>query len=264
MSRISSSTDTTLTMQSMAAPDPVYQKSVFTSHQLHPVNMKVNEIKPMEPDWVTGLLIFCFMILAWSQVFYYKRIRQIFMAPFSKRFLSQLTREGNLFKERISLALGTVYFLGFSLLLFEFNEQILKLTIPVFRGIALYGIITLAIVAVTAVKVSLIQLLGIVFKTRETTYNYLLNLLIFALLSGPLILAFLVFILYLKFPVLLHICLILFIVFYLFRFVRSFFIGITLTKFSYLFLFVYLCSLEILPLLVIIKLLLNQAQATGG
>jgi hypothetical protein len=32
----------------------------------------------------------------------------------------------------------------------------------------------------------------------------------------------------------------------------------TLTKFSYLFLFVYLCSLEILPLLVLIKILLNQ------
>jgi hypothetical protein len=34
----------------------------------------------------------------------------------------------------------------------------------------------------------------------------------------------------------------------------------TLTKFSYLLLFVYLCSLEILPLLVLIKLMLNLAK----
>ena len=133
-----------------------------------------------------------------------------------------------------------------------------------FHGIVLYWVITLFNIAVLAVKVALVQLLGMVFKTRETTYNYLLNLLIFALLSAPVMLVVLVFILYLKTPVLLYICMIIFMLLLIFRFVRGFFIGITLTKFSYLFLFVYLCSLEILPLLVIVKILLNQAHAAGG
>ena len=264
MSKISASTDTTLTMQSLAVPETVFSKSIFSAHLLHPKNQTTREIQRLQPDWVVGVLMLCFILFAWTQVFYYKRIRQIFRAPFSKRFANQLMRDGNLFKERISVSLGIVYVFTFSLLLFEVNEQILKIPFPMFPGILLFWVITLANMAVLTVKVSLVQLLGIVFKTKETTYDYMLNMLVFALLSGPVMMVVLVFILYLKFPVLLHMCLILFILMFIFRFVRGFFIGIRLTKFSYLFLFVYLCSLEILPLLVIIKLLLNQAQSAGG
>jgi hypothetical protein len=264
MSRINASTDTTLTMQSLAAPDTVFSRSIFTSHQLHPGNFTVKTVVRMQPDWVLGILVVCFILVAWTQVFYPKRIRQIFRAPFSKRFINQLTRDGNLFRERISVSLGIVYFLTFSLFLYEFNEQILGITFPCFHGIALYWMITLLSLAVLTVKVVVVQLLGKVFKTKETTGNYLLNMLIFALISAPLMLVVLVFILYLRMPVLLYLYMAIFILLFLFRFVRGFFIGIALTKFSYLFLFVYLCSLEILPLLVIAKLLLNQAQSAGG
>ena len=263
MSSIHVSTDTTFTLQSLTAPDIVLSNSIFTSHQLHPGSFRVNEVRRLQPDWVLGILVFCFIILAWTQVFYHQRLRQIFRAPFSKRFINQLNRDGNLFKERVSVALGTVYILTFSLLLYEYNEHILKITFPMYHGIALYGVIALCYIAALAVKVAFVQFLGIVFNTRETTYSYLLNMFIFALLSGMVILFILAFILYLKSPVLLNLCLIIFTLLFVFRFVRGFFIGIAMTKFSYLFLFVYLCSLEILPLLVLIKILLIQAQSAG-
>ena len=264
MNGIHNATDTTFTMQSMAAPDVVYARSPFAGHLLQPGDVKTSMTEHIQPDWIMGILLLCFILLAWTQVFYHKRIRQVFRAPFSKRFINQLTRDGNLFKERISVTLGIIYLLTFSLLLFEFNEQILKIDFGIIHGVALFGMITLANLVILTVKVTLVQLIGGVFRTRETTYNYLLNLLIFALLTGPLMLGILVLILYLKLPVLLYICLIVFILVFIFRFVRGFFIGIALTKFSYLFLFVYLCSLEILPLLVIIKILLNLAQPAGG
>ncbi len=263
MSSIHAATDTTFSMQSMVVPDTVFSKSIFASYQLHPGNFRINNVQRVQPDWVLGILVFCFIVFAWAQVYYHKRIRQIIRAPFSKRFINQLTRDGNLFKERVSVALGIVYFLAFSLLLYEFNDQILGITFPLFHGISLYWVIAIFNVAIMAIKVMLVQMLGIVFKTKETTYNYLLNMLIFALLSGMAILSVLVFVLYLKSTVLLYLCLIIFTLLFLFRFVRGFFIGIAMTKFSYLFLFVYLCSLEILPLLVLIKILLNQAQSMG-
>ncbi len=263
MNGIHYDTDTTFTMQSMAAPDMVYVRSPFAGHLLHPEDFKTDMIQRLQPDWIMGILIFCLILLAWTQVFYHKRIRQVFRAPFSKRFINQLTRDGNLFKERISVTLGIVYLLCFSLLLYEFNEQILKIDFRIIHGVALFGVIILANLGILTVKVALVQLIGGVFKTRETTYNYLLNLLIFALLTGPLMLGILVLILYLKLPVFLYICLVIFILVFIFRFIRGFFIGLALSKFSYLFLFVYLCSLEILPLLVIIKILLNLAQPAG-
>ena len=259
MTGIHYSVDTTLTLQSLSHPDVVYSPSLFTTHQLRPGTFSASQQRPMQPDWISGILIFCFMLFAWTQVFYYNRIRQVLKAPFSKRFINQLTRDGNLFKERTSVSMGTIYLLTFSLLLYEFNAEFLKITLSMVSGVTLYLAIVVFNLALLFVKVSVVQLLGIVFKTKETTYNYLLNLLIFALLSGPVMLAALVLIIYLKWPLLLHICVIAFIFMFLFRFLRSFLIGITLSKFSYLFLFVYLCSLEILPLLVIMKILLNQA-----
>jgi len=107
----------------------------------------------------------------------------------------------------------------------------------------------------------LVSILGIVFKTKETTYNYLLNLMIFAIITGPVILFFLVFIVYLKTPAILYLCLAIIILLFIFRFIRGFLIGMALTRFSYLLLFVYLCSLEILPLLVLLKFILNHAEA---
>ncbi|MCX6306153.1 MAG: DUF4271 domain-containing protein [Bacteroidetes bacterium] len=263
MSRISSSPDTTLTMQSIAFPKQVFVKTIFQSHQLQPSDFQVNQVRNNQPDWVLAILVVCVILLAWVQVFYHKRLQQIFRAPFSRRFINQLTRDGNLFMERIAVALGIVYILAFSLFLYEFNEQVLKLSFHGITGIPLYWLITLLNIGVLAAKLALVQFLGIIFKTKETTHNYLLNLLIFALLSGPLLLATLIFIVYLKSVLLLYICLAVFSLMLVLRFIRGFFIGMALTKFSYLFLFVYLCSLEILPLLVLIKILLNHTQTTG-
>jgi hypothetical protein len=264
MNRIRTSVDTTFTMQSMAVPQMVFSESIFTASQLKHGKFQLKEARPYQPDWILAILIFCIILITWARVFYYKRLQQIFRAPFSKRFINQLAREGNLFKERVSVALGIVFVLTDSLLLYEFNQQITGFTFHGLREVWLFWSIVLIVIAFQAVKVATIRLLGIIFKTRETTNSYLLNMLIFALLSGPLLLVGLILILYLKSVFLLHLCVIIIILLLIFRFVRAFLIGISLTKFSYLFLFVYLCSLEILPLLVIIKLLVNHTNSAGG
>jgi hypothetical protein len=89
-------------------------------------------------------------------------------------------------------------------------------------------------------------------------------MLLFALITGPVLLVAMVFVVYLNSITLIQISLVVFLAILLFRFIRGFFIGMALRKFSYLFLFVYLCSLEILPLLVLIKILLNHAQSAGA
>jgi hypothetical protein len=246
------------------AIQPVYGKSMFSSHQLQPSGIQHNQPHKTQPGWIPALLLLSFILLAWGQVFYHKRIQQIFRAPFSKRFINQLTRDGNLFSERISIAMGIVYIITWSLLVYESNEMIFGVSFKGIEGIRLYGIITAIIIGMLIVKVLLVRFLGIIFKTRETTASYLLNLLIFSLLSGPVLLMALVFIIYLKSVMILMIFLFVFAGLMVFRFLRGFFIGMALRKFSYLFLFVYLCSLEILPLVVLIKILLNVTHAAGA
>jgi hypothetical protein len=264
MSRIDRSTDTTFSLQSLAVPPKVFRESVFTASKLHPGKFQVREARPQHPDWILAIILSCIILITWVRVFYNKRLQQIFRAPFSKRFINQLIRDGNLFRERVSVALGLVFIMAVSLFIFELNQLILQFNFAPFSNALLFWLIALMVTAFQTVKVALIQLLGVIFKTRETTYNYLLNMLVFALFSGPFLLAGLILVLFLKSVFILYLCLIITALLLIFRFIRGFFIGISLSKFSYLFLFVYLCSLEILPLLVILKLLFNHAHSADG
>ena len=263
MSRILSSNDTTPALESTVFPSPLYRESIFTGHELTPSGFPSARPREAVAVWIPAVLIACFILLAWVRVFDYQRFRQVLLAPFSKRFMHQLTREGNLFRERISIALGIVYLLTYALFLFEFNEQILGFSFPEAAGGWLFIVIILVFTVFTAVKVAVVRLLGIIFRTRETTDDYLLNTLILALVSGPFLLASLVLIVYIKSAIPVMICAAVFSLLILFRFIRGFFIGLELRKFSYLFLFVYLCTLEFLPLLALVKILIDQSQSKG-
>ncbi len=262
MKHLHCSPDTTWPAQSTPVSSPVYTRSVFVAHKLVPSDFGTLRLRDVRPDWMPGILITCFILIAWAQVFYFKRIRQIFQAPFSRRFMNQLTRDGNLFTERVSLAFGLVYVLIFSLFIFLCNQYILHLAVPGVEGFTLYAIICLLFTCYVGAKAAVVNLLGAIFRTRETTADYQLNLLVFALIIGPVMLPGLVLAIYLNSPLMTAISAILAGVLLAFRFLRGFFIGLELRKFSYLFLFVYLCSLEILPLAVLAKLLLSLT-ATG-
>ncbi len=263
MNRLHSIPDTTFPQQSLVLPLKIYGKSMFTGHLLKPVHHENNPIGKFQPDWITGFLISFFILIAWSQVFFGKRLKQVLMAPLSKRFLNQLIRDGNLFKERISVALGIVYVLSFSLLIFQINEILLKWAIAGYKGFFLFLIITGLFTGFWAIKIFTVRFIGFVFRTKNTTREYLLNMLIFCLVTGLIILPFLVIIVYMKSVFMLYCTVGIISLLFIFRFVRGFFIGIRLTKFSYLFLIVYLCALEILPLLVLVKLLLNYMHPSA-
>jgi hypothetical protein len=264
MSRLHLSHDTTANLQSTVMPQPVFSKSVFSHHLLRPADIQSSRLREMQPDWILAILLACFILIAWVRFFHNKRFQQVIRAPFSRRFINQLIRDGNLFREQITIALGIVYVLTFSLFLYASNELVFHFTFPGIGGLLLYLLIAAMTLGLLSAKVALVQLLGAIFKTRETTTNYLLNLFIFALLTGPVLLAALVFAVYLNSSAVLFAAVALFIILMIFRFMRGFFIGMALTKFSYLFLFVYLCSLEILPLLVLLKILLIITNTAGA
>lgn len=256
MSKIHQSHDTTFYLQSLGLPQIEYAPSLFATHRLGPGTYQNEKLQKYPPDWMLGIILFGFVLLAWTQLFYNKRVKQIILSPFSKRFHSQLVREGNLFKERVSLSLLTVYLVSGGLLLFRIDVVAPGTIFSEFEGITRYLIFLALITGYWTVKIFLVWFLGFVFKTRETTNQYLLNILVFCLITGPVFLVFLVFILYTGSIILIKACLVVAALFFFFRIIRGFMIGSRLRKFSYLFLFVYLCSLEILPLFFLIKIVL--------
>ena len=251
-------TDSTADFQRLLSPAVPHVQSFFTSHQLKAQGIQPVSFKKYQPDWILGFLLLCFMLLAWVQVFYRRRFRQILMAPYSKRFLNQLVRDGDLFSERISLVSGFIYFVTTSLFLYQLNELVLVTDAEkVIRGFPLFALISIFLLGFWILKIGLIRFLSFIFRTRQTSREYILNILIFNILTGIFLLPLLVFAVYLKCVVFLWICIVIFALFFIFRLIRGFLIGISITKFSYVFLFVYLCTLDMLPLVVLMKLVLK-------
>jgi len=193
------------------------------------------------------------ILVAWLHFFHHKRLRQIFYAPLSQRFLNILTKEGSIFRERSSLVLSIVYVFTFSLLLSLLLKELIPERLAGYRDYEIFIICVAGLFLFWLLKTSAIRFVGSVFHTMPATLDYLQNILAFSFITGLILLPFMILTIFLSSNILLYISLIIIGLLYFFRVMRGFFIGISLKKFSYLFLFVYLCSLEILPLLVILK-----------
>lgn len=247
--------DTTLEGESFLYSGRPEVRSIFTGHLLKANRIQHHTVNLYQPDWILALLIVCFFLQAWVQFVYRKRFRQLVLAPFSKRFQNQLMRDGNLANERLSLALGIIYFISVALMIYEVNVLLLDGHIPpLLNEFSFYLMIMLSLFLFWIIKVTGIRLLGIVFKTENTTKMYLLNVLVINIITGMVLLPLLVLVIYMKSVFLLNVAVIMIILSFLFLFARGFLIGLSLTKFSYLFLFVYLCTLEILPLIIFFKI----------
>ncbi len=212
-------------------------------------------LEPFQPAWIFWIYLGMFIILACVQLLFFPRFQQLIRANFSLRSLNQLIREGNLFNERISLALSVIYVMSIAMVIFQVLKLLFHQSSFIIPDFQLYMLLCLAVVGFWALKLLIMNFLSIIFMTERTNTEYKLNILTTISFLGFLLLPILVFTVYLKSSWLIYTCLAIIVLASLFRLVKGFIIGISLTKFSYFFLFVYLCTLEILPLLVAAKLI---------
>jgi hypothetical protein len=257
MNRIHSSADTTWNMESMTASHHVSTSSLFTQHQLHKSEDGIR-LRPFSVEgWIPVILALCFVLIALTRLLFPQRLKQVMLAPFTRRHMHILIRSGNPFKDRITLFLGLIYFLCLPMILLKISRFMNPKMLIINEPIHLYIIIIAFLALYWLVKIALVQILEVVFITRETTREYLTNMLVFNLFIGIFLLPLLFLDTYLNGSIFLWSSIAFITISYLFMFVRGFFIGLSLKRFSYLYLFIYLCTLEIMPLIILLKLLMK-------
>jgi hypothetical protein len=237
-----------------------HQKTPEAHHSLlktavTPEGMIANSrVSQDHPHWVAGILLICFVLLAWGRLFSRRRLDMIFRAVFAKNYANQLIREGNLFNERIGLVLFLIYLMVLSLFVYLAIPLITKATLPLSGGI-LYLLIIGFFIGLWFLKVIIVKTLSRLFNTSEHSRELLANMYLFNLFAGIILLPLVSCMAFAHLEIFFYISLILIGLIYTFRIFREAIIGFMVIKFSVFHLLLYLCTLEILPLIVLAKIL---------
>ncbi len=234
---------------SVLLPSRFLQTEVFSKE---PAGIPLaQEIQPL---WIPLVLFACLILLAWTRLFFRRRLTMVFSAVAAKNYANQLIRDGNLFNERIGLVLFPVYVAVLSLFIF--------LSLPLLDSSHEYGsrstdylFIAGGVLGLWFFKVIVVRLLSALFNTREHSRELLINMYLFNIFAGMILLPLVCCMAYADTRIFFFAGLVILILVYMMRLVRMWMIGFGLGKFSGFHLFFYLCTLEILPMIVLAKIL---------
>lgn len=228
--------------------------SVFKPHNLAPKHSGSLAINQQGTDWITIVLLACLFIFAWIQTSYPKRLNQIFRAVAQPHHVNQLERDGNIFKERIALGLGLNYYLISSIFVFQILSAF-GIVPAGLNNLALTGIIFAGLFVYQFLKSLVVHASGIIFNTSESARQYQLIILIFNYIIGIVLFPVVLIAFYWNNSAYLIAGLIIISLLMMYRIVRGFLTGHGNKSFNLFYLFLYLCTLEILPLLLIYKVI---------
>lgn len=232
-------------------------------HTLSTKNKEVNFVKrPVSNiDWITGLFILVFVLLAFVRSNFNRRFKNLLNSFFSRRLENQFLKEGNIFKERLVFPLMTIFLLVISLFAYQ-SLEFFNIEIERYTELHSFLFIFASIAVIILGRAILRFFLGTVFRTLHKTYEQMVNIFIYDVFNSILLIPLLLTAAYNPMKNVFVAGFVLIAIIYLLRIIRLTIIGAKNTKFSGYYLFLYLCTAEIIPVLVIGKLAYSSIIAS--
>ena len=208
-------------------------------------------------EWVIYLLLF--FLSGMAVVWYYVPERLIPIFTFMEKSESLQTRERNVASP--GLLIRFFFFLNYlfamGIFIFLFIEQMIPATIVNSNQTSVLIYVGLSILVLFLFRNVFIIVIGFMFKTGSLAGKQMYFYLNIDNALGVLLIPILIFILFIQNDIFIYFGLILIIIAHVFRWLQTFLMGKSYSGYSVLHLFMYLCTLEIIPLLVLVKLLQN-------
>ncbi|MFL5754072.1 MAG: DUF4271 domain-containing protein [Bacteroidia bacterium] len=239
-------------------PSNTYEH-IFSGHLLHPIHSAAESNKAEKSYWPVFVLLFSFILLVYLRVNSSRRFFQIIRAFFSLSYTRQLVREEYRLNKGTSIALIVLFIITASIFLYKLNSYygFVEFSIP---GFPSFLVICLSILFVYSLKILINRLLSFLVDETERLDEYIFNVFMMNKATGFFLFPVVIALQYIKVdPHYLFVCgLVIAGFFYAIRLFRGFVIGYAGRGISIFHLFLYLCTLEILPLVVLIKLLVSK------
>jgi hypothetical protein len=218
---------------------------------------KIKEVARPEtfstPIWVHLSILFWVLAVVFTKKSYFLRLQHILRNAFDLKHIKQIQREGSLLFQGFPLLLMFLNIFNLSFFAFTLLNDYVPGTISptYFKGFLLvYGLIFLFQLG----KILTIWFSGLLFKTSAVSSRYILDHYVFYITEGILLFPLLILYQYSGINLFLFSALVLLTALWLYRLLRSVIIGLGCTNFSPSYLFLYLCTLEVFPFLLLYKI----------
>lgn len=227
-----------------------------------PGNMIPVERNNYTYDWLLGIFLFLVVLFVWIRLFYSKFFNALANALVSFQLSVKLFQERNVLLQRVSIVLDFIYVIVTSIFIFELIE-FTGVAGTGMKGINLFLLLVNIIMLYAILRVMILRMTGSLFLVRPLFSEYIHNT--FVINKGLGILLFPVVIMahYLPddlIPVMLVLGIVFFSIAFLYKSFRAYQIIIRRDILIF-YLILYLCTLEILPLLLGYKFVTTLIQS---
>lgn len=216
------------------------------------------KLAPVAPGgiWIHVILFLSFTMLVFLRVFDFRRLVALVQGFARASSVSVMYREESALSSRVSVFLILNFLLMASLFIWQASGVIFVSYMPPTSILW----IALGLVGVYLVKIIAVRMLGFIFEMREAAQEYVYNIVLFNKALGLILFPVALCLAYARQiqPEWLVIAgLVCWGIVLVYRFIRLAWIGLSDRGVSILYIILYLCTLEILPFVVIIKVLIG-------
>lgn len=206
-------------------------------------------------DWITYFLIFCFVFYAFLQKTFLKKQRIIFNSFFNYRYTNQLIREGNIYNESGFYFLLLLSFFSFALLFLNWGVYYFYGNFLIINSLSIFLKVLAIFLLYYFGRIVLLLFISHVFKLNKLYSEFVLTQHVFFISFGIVALFFSVLVFFTATKFIIISSIIVFISFFTNYIIRLYMLTLNSAFFSLLYFFMYICTVEIMPLLVVYKLL---------
>lgn len=249
---VSQSQEDTLVETSKALQGP----RIFTGHQLRPVHPNAQPLSNEISDWFTISLIVLVALFTWFRFFYYRIFRQLYTSFYNITTTNQIVRDESVLLQRASLILSIISYMLMGLFLYQLSIFWSWDMGNLQGGLLRFVFLSLSVAIAYSFKMITLRFLSSVFEIEKPVALYIFNIFLMIMMVGLLLLPINILLAYgpIEFrPWLVHVTLGIIALLFLYRIIRAIGIWMGIPGFSLFYLFLYLCTFEIAPLLIIWK-----------
>ncbi len=212
---------------------------------------------PYSFSWPIYVILFILLLIGFTRAFNRKRFNEYISSFFSRKFTVQITRNEKIYTHRANIFLLLAWQLTFSLLLVQIA---LLLNIETkWSPFSLFLICNVVIAVIYLLKILIHKLLSYILGIKSLIDEYVFNILLHNKMIALAILPFVIFSVFgiEKYQATsLSIATFILLAIILIRILKGIQIGIS-HHVKFIHLFLYLCTLEILPLIIVSKILFS-------